>query len=249
MFKAFVLFGLRRNLRGFGLLAKSLFKRGRLRVDNKYGAYFYLDPYEKIDSSIIRFGYFDDDVYKALVENINENDVLWDIGANIGLHAITIKKNFPLVSCLAFEPYPPNFTRLIENIKLNKLRIDCYNFALHDKLAIKRLYSCYNNAGQTGFSQLEHSYDTNTLIPAFSGDFVIKEFSLKKPNIIKMDTEGNELKVLSGFTNLFKSEELHTIVFECNEGLKEIEKFFMKRNFTVRRLSEAPNYIAKRIVR
>ena len=249
MFKAFVLFGLRKNLRGFGYLVKKLYRRGSICVKNKYGAYFYLNPYEKIDNNILRFGYFDDEVYKVLAENLRDGDVFWDVGANIGLHAVTIKKNFPTVTCLAFEPYPVNFYRLIENIELNKLSIDTYCFALHEKLDLKKLFSFPNNAGLTGFSEVEGSFDTGVSVPTFPGDFIISNFSIKRPNLIKIDTEGNELNILNGLRTVFNSEELHTVVFECNNGFDELTAFFKSQNFEVKKLSKAPNFIAKRIMR
>lgn len=247
MIKAVIQFGLRKNFRGFGFLVKYFFKEGRICLKNKFGASFFLDPFQKIDYAVIKNGYFDEDVYNALLANLKEGDVLWDIGANIGMHSITIKKNLPSVTCLAFEPFPDNFHKLRENVKLNKLSIKCYNFALHNGLDLKKMYSFPNNAGLTGFNEIEKSFDTEIEVPTFSGDFIVDTFSVKKPNVIKIDTEGNELNILTGLKSMFKSGELHTVIFECNHGLNELMMFFRSQNFEVKRLSESPNFIARRI--
>lgn len=248
MVTSFILSGLRNNVRGFGFLVKWFFKDGKIATKNRYDTLFYLDPFQKIDGTIIREGYFDQDVYEALASTLKKGDVFWDIGANIGLHAITLKKNMPDITCLAFEPFPVNFQALVKNIKANQVEVKCYNFALHNKLCLNKLYTSPQNAGQTGFTKINNSFDTEIEVPAFTGDFIIKEFSLEIPNVIKIDTEGNELNIFKGMKNMLSCQQLRTIVFECNQDYESIEELLHLHNFKIERLSEAPNFKAERII-
>ena len=247
MIEGVVRYGLKKNFRGFGRIVKQLFPKGKIATKNCYGAWLYLDPYQKIDSSVLRLGYFDKEVYEALIHRLKDGDVFWDVGANIGLHTITIKKNNPCIECLAFEPFPESFQSLIANVRLNKLKIRCFNFALHSEVSLNRLYSSYTNSGLTGFFEAEGLHDTKVEVPAFTGDFIIDKFSVEHPNVIKIDTEGNELSILKGLKAVLENKQLHTVVLECNQDYDAIEALLKDYGFSIQKLGESPNYQASRI--
>lgn len=59
-------------------------------------------------------------VMKVVFENLRPDDTVWDVGANIGLYTILIGAAVgPAGTVIAFEPMPPCFERLKENIALN----------------------------------------------------------------------------------------------------------------------------------
>ena len=245
--KKIIQWGIRKNIRGFGYLVRKFFRNGRIVINTKYGSRINASPYEKIDNSVIRFGYFDEDVYEALRQNIRPYDTFWDIGANIGLHVITLKKNYPNLNCLAFEPYPQASEQFLMNCNLNNLKIPLYSFALDRGNGIKNIFTSSCNLGSTGFSEFKPSWgiETSIHVATYSIDQLIDEFKLVRPDIIKIDTEGNEFNILKGAEQLLKSGNCRCVIFEANRDIDQIVDFLESCSYKVVRLSKAPNYCAK----
>jgi hypothetical protein len=78
-----------------------------------------------------------DCVFTELIRNdygleeikLSPNDTVIDIGANIGMFSIYVKKKFGC-RVIAFEPVPINFEHFKENILLNGLELS--DFELHN---------------------------------------------------------------------------------------------------------------------
>ena len=77
-----------RNIRGFNRLHRWL-GVGRIKWRNARGLVIALDPCEYIDGSIIRNGYYEEEVLDSLLSLVRHNDVIWDIGSNTGVHSMT----------------------------------------------------------------------------------------------------------------------------------------------------------------
>ena len=56
-----------------------------------------------------------------LDKNLRDGDVLYDIGANIGVYSLYAAKRRPNCRVYAFEPAGQNFARLLRNISINRL--------------------------------------------------------------------------------------------------------------------------------
>lgn len=246
MINALVRWGLKNNFRGFGFIVRKFYKNGRIKFKNKYNALMYLNPSEKIDSSIIRFGYFDFDVIECLESELKPGDVFWDIGANTGLHSLSIKWIIPEVTCYAFEPFYKAFSLLQENLKLNKCEINSFNIAFNNDFTINQFHSLDGNLGATSFYPLQNGIDHPFSVVSVPPKFLVENLKLEVPNVIKIDTEGNELNILKGFGNILNSSQLRSIVFEANRDLDLIENYLKKFGFEITRLSSAPNFLAKR---
>ena len=86
----------------------------------RHGIRWELDLREGIDFAIWLFGHFEPDAYAAYRKRLKPDDVVLDIGANIGAHAL------PLAQCvapggkvLAFEPTVYAFKKLQRHRELN----------------------------------------------------------------------------------------------------------------------------------
>lgn len=64
--------------------------------------------------------------------NSVENNLLLDVGANIGMICIALVKENYFKRAVAFEPSPNNFRLPVKNVKQNNLaeRVDCFPYAL-----------------------------------------------------------------------------------------------------------------------
>ncbi len=130
-------------------------------------------------------------LYRALLPD----DVVIDVGANIGLVAIQIADTVPKGEVHAFEPYKENFNRLIENIELNSVRnLQTYNLGLSDGEKGVSLYSPEEK--NTGMVSVNLSKDGKTQLTTL--DLFCEEMRIDKVSFIKIDVEGYEAKVLKG---------------------------------------------------
>ena len=83
------------------------------------------------------------------INNFKQKDVLYDIGANIGVFSLFASKK--KIKVLAFEPAFHNFKKLKKNIKLNKVN----NCKPHLIALSNKNYSedFYFNSNETGTSE------------------------------------------------------------------------------------------------
>jgi FkbM family methyltransferase len=238
-------YAVKRGIRGAGYISKSLYKKG-LIVENKYGVKLFLDPYEKIDSEIIKKGYFDDLVLIEILKYIKNDDVFWDIGANFGLHSLTLKKICQSVTCFCFEPYYIAFDKLVDNLSINpSLKLNVFNLGLTSSHKVMNFYLTPGNLGRTSFKKLPGSYETKIFTVLQKGDDLVK-FGIKTPNVIKIDAEGLELDILLGLENILANNVLRAIIFETFDQYLEIEVLLKNNGFFIKSIDQGSNYVALR---
>lgn len=240
-----ILYGFRKNWRGFGFLARKL-RNNRLFVENKFAVKMNLNPQEIIDSRIILDGYFDEPVLHAILNIIKDDDVVWDIGANIGLHALSINKLRPNTRCFCFEPFYENFQQLMFNASLNSdIKINAFNFGLSSSISLQRMYSTPRNHGRTGFHEMRGTSPSEIQVLAIDGDSLIAA-GILMPNIIKIDVEGHELEVFKGMDKVLSSTTVRAIIFEALGEGTELMNLLEKYSFTISKIDEQSNFLALR---
>jgi FkbM family methyltransferase len=156
-----------------------------------------------------------------------------DIGANIGLISIPIAKVNEKINIFAFEPEPNNYIIFRKNIIANGVerKIKTFNMALfsedcrlnmelsEDNMGDHRI-RIKNNSNAQGNYFNELSRPT-IQIQACKLDSLLKAQELIKPIILKVDTQGAEVKVLSGARNFLKEVD-YLIMEYWPYGLKKI---------------------------
>lgn len=172
------------------------------------------------------------------LDTIGQNDVYWDIGANVGLYAIYVAK-FRGCSVFAFEPEAQNYALLIENLVLNNIdssRLLPCCLALGDSSGLGSLEVRYVTKG--GAYNLFHSIDAaNDEVPASFGavadtrlesghrqmiygttlDDLVFNRELPAPTHVKIDVDGNEPAIIAGASKLLKSPTLRSLLVEINK--------------------------------
>jgi FkbM family methyltransferase len=121
--------------------------------------------------------------------------VILDIGANVGSFAAWALKRWPGCHVHCYEPLPDNFVLLKKNLgSLKGQSISLNNFAIGNP-SLKNLYLGRNNCGEASFydvgEQSEITVEVETMAPSI----------LPKANIVKIDTEGSEIDILSRMTS------------------------------------------------
>jgi FkbM family methyltransferase len=172
------------------------------------------------------------------IENFGSDDVLWDIGSNIGIFTLYAAK-VASVPVVALEILPWNYTGLMDNLTLNKL---------HDKVSV----FCVGVNARTAPVQVSipltadtpggHGGAINSDIDGF-GRPVKPLYSMTSlgmavddlaaldgipfPNHIKMDIDGNEENMLIGAKKTLTDKRIKSLMFEfqpgnCEHIIKEV---------------------------
>ena len=97
----------RRGWRGYPKLLHWLKPPGARRellTVTRYGSRFYLRPRDGVDTHVLLEGFYESEVLEAVRPVLGPGAVLWVVGANFGLHAITAKFLHPHATVVAFEP-------------------------------------------------------------------------------------------------------------------------------------------------
>ena len=187
------------------------------KVDAKHGIFHFCHFDEFIGMSIREYGEYSELELKTILKFINEGDVIFDIGANIGCFSVPFaKKVGSNGKVYAFEPQKFIFNLLKENIKCNELNnVQIFNNAIGGKNRTLELNDFdYSQPGNFGGIGLKEDYD-NSYCAKIKGTkknkiktLTLNNFlNLKKCNFLKIDVELMELSVLKGakdFINKFK---------------------------------------------
>ena len=209
----------RRKWRGFHRAWSWRLRRGHrteLLVRSSYGPVFALDPFAYIDGFVIERGFYESEVLDALRPALAPGTVLWDIGGNIGLHAITAKLLHPTATVCAFEPVPAVMTRLQRNAALNQADIRLFNLALSDREGVATMH--LGQPGNYGMSTLcpwnGANYAGTCHVATARGDQLVETGVAPAPAVIKLDVEGHEAAVLRGLARVLARPECRLMIFE-----------------------------------
>ena len=152
------------------------------------------------------------------INNIPVDDVLWDIGANIGMFAMLAGSRS--IQTIAFEPQAENYAVLVKNINNNCLqeKVCALPLALYHEASVATLHVSSTDAGSAMniFGQpSDGTSDTGFRQAALSlrGEDLIK-YGVLPPKHIKLDVDGNERSVLLGISGLL--DDVESILVEMH---------------------------------
>ena len=162
---------------------------------------------EGIDFSIFLRGSFEPEVIKAYKLNIKQNDTILDIGANIGAHTLPLAN---LVGnngrIIAIEPTIYAYNKLLDNIQLNP-NLSKQITSVHSYLAESnedsiegQISSRWPIVNEKLTNQTDHGGIPESTMGAAvtTVDQLVKDHNIKNLNWVKLDVDGNELKILKG---------------------------------------------------
>ena len=166
--------------------------------------------YINSEMSLIRavlFGKKEKEVYNFIDKYLNSDDIFFDIGANVGVFSI-YSSVFKNAKCIAIEPEFSNLYLLKKNVILNNLtkKIDIYPCSINDSNGLNFLHlsSFESGAALHSISKSEIQYtDEKSAVVMKTGtcSLTLDEFVNQTkiiPTMIKIDTDGKELKILNG---------------------------------------------------
>ena len=188
---------------------------------------------------------------------LSKNPTIIDIGANKGQTIVFFKKIFPKLKIFAFEP--SETYKFLEKKYQNDKNIKLSNVAIDKKKGKKKFYyhkfKSNNTSGLSGFYKINkdskdhirlRSPERNKILKEINFSYSVNCMSLddifkKKINIdlLKIDTQGNELNVLKGSKKLLKNVKFIKLelmlydYYEKSYSISDIESFLKKFNFKI----------------
>lgn len=174
-----------------------------------------------IDSIVVRDGFYESEVVTALGLYAETGAVVWDVGANFGLHCSTLGRLRPELRIVAFEPNPREHARLLLHRDWNAPDMQTCTIALSDRRACLPLHlGPVGNSGMTTLTPWSKAtYSGTVLVAAARGDELIAGGLVPAPQVIKIDVEGHEAAVLRGLERTLRDPACRAVVLE--DGLEE----------------------------
>jgi FkbM family methyltransferase len=161
-----------------------------------------------------------------------------DIGANFGYHTLLFSRECS-ENVYAFEPQIQNFELLEENVKINEIKnVILHNCACGEENCEIKL-PIFNNNNNNYMGDVTPNFNLNDNY-SISRSIILDEYNLNKIDLIKLDVQGWEKKVLIGATNLLKTHKPILIVeFEffqlekTNTSCKELFDFIREQDYYI----------------
>ena len=178
-----------------------------MKVKNtRYGDMMFLENDRLVGRSLDLYGevnYFKVEFLKKLITS--EEDVIVDVGANIGSVTVPLAKKVPEGYVLALEPHTHSFYTLCGNIALNKLtNVQVFNRAGSDNSNKICYFPSVDIDGDIDMSSIRLSSILNgkdleerkceNPVSAIA----IDDLKLANPRLIKISAQGMEVSILNG---------------------------------------------------
>jgi FkbM family methyltransferase len=125
------------------------------------------------------------------------DQVILDLGANIGVFTLYAARCAPNAKILSLEPFPSTFSRLVTNIRDHRLesRVQCLNYAATGASGA-RIMPDDSVPSQRRFLASPANGRTGTEVTGITLEALLEENRLPQVDLLKMDIEGSEYEVL-----------------------------------------------------
>lgn len=140
-------------------------------------------------------------IIQKFINDLTTDDVVYDIGANVGLYSVFSGKILNDGQIIAIEPQPAAVPILYKNLLLN-----CKDFKIFQIGASNR--SGFGKIQVTPSSDADIDAKSGVNIPLNKISNLANSPSLPDPTVAKIDVEGAEREVLEGFDSFLNDLDL-----------------------------------------
>jgi FkbM family methyltransferase len=161
----------------------------------------------------------------ALRRLVRKGDVIYDIGANIGLYSRFMAQCFDASRVYAFEPIENNRTLLVENLRLGRCesRVEIVPLAVsnEDGTCEFQIDDLTSNSGtldavthgNPSQSRAQYGLPPATIrVPVACLDTLVESKGFATPALIKLDVEGAEALALEGAKSLLSQHGPYLVI-------------------------------------
>jgi len=146
-----------------------------------------------------------------------------DIGANIGASAVTFAIRYPGARIVAVEPSRLASILLRCNTSAHA-NIECYNVGLFHTTMKRQLYLGGSDSVTNSVVQNALSSPLQEEIQLLAADAFAAEVGVTHPDIIKIDTEGCELPIISSMVDSFRGAKAVYLEYHSESDRLAIDK-------------------------
>jgi FkbM family methyltransferase len=176
-----------------------------------------LDPSDFIQRAIYLTGEYEPQICDELRARLKPGSIFLDIGANIGyLSLYAARLVGPKGKVISFEPNPSAYSMLRRNLSLNKFEnVTTFQLGLSNGPGEASLYLTQGNSGS---ASLRSGSGEAITINLEAYDYLAREAGWPAPDVVKIDVEGAEVRVLQGMEDLLSSQTRpETVLCEVSE--------------------------------
>jgi FkbM family methyltransferase len=173
--------------------------------------------------------------YNKLNFEINNNDIVIDVGAHIGLFSLYASQFCSKGIIYSFEPIKENYELLLANVQLNNLQqVHIFNLAVSKYNIPIKLYINDDDAGHSIFSQSSQ----NIMVDSISLQKIFDDNKIEHCNFLKLDCEGAEYEIIKNLP-LAYFEKIDKMIIEYHmadshpELLSELYEILYNHNFEI----------------
>ncbi len=165
--------------------------------------------------TILRDGSWEPWILQAVLATLRPDDVLYDIGANVGFISLETAAAMP-IEIHAFEPQPDLAAAIAVSARLNRFdRLHVYATAVGDREGTIPL--CLPGHSLHASIRSATPGERTIDVPLLTIDSLVASGQLPAPAMIKIDVEGAEFQVLRGARQTLQSHQ-PVLLFEVNDN-------------------------------
>jgi FkbM family methyltransferase len=161
---------------------------------------------------------YEENVFSYLKSANKKYDAIIEIGANVGIYTVFFASFYKNCDVYAFEPSPKAFSRLIENLKINRAAANVFNAAVGEKTSFESFYEpsghLTNGSLSRDFSSVFSSEVEEREVLVVDGALLEGVLSKHENILIKIDVEGAEAGVLKSLARTIENKKPDILV-EC----------------------------------
>ena len=178
--------------------------------------------------------------------NINPS-VLVDVGVDMGNYSDELIKNYPNATIYLFEPQKYLYN-LLKNKYSSKNKVKLYNLALDENEGETTLIKGFEGDGEASIYNRKYLKNNKKIQEKVKRNRLDNIIVNQKIDFVKIDVEGNEMKVLYGMEKIIYNIKVIQIEFggtwiDSRFFYRDMYDYFKKNNFDLYRI--APNNLIK----
>lgn len=161
----------------------------------------------------------------------SESQIIFDVGANIGLYTIHAGRQLEGGMIYAFEPNPTAYAKLVKNIEDNHIEnVHVFPYAVGAKSGrVRMLMGERTNVGKV--LEWDERNGVQIEVEMITLDDVVKKHSLARIDLMKIDVEGHESDVLIGGEKALRLTKRIVMEYHGEDILQKVRGFLRNRRF------------------
>ncbi|MBD2459671.1 FkbM family methyltransferase [Oscillatoria sp. FACHB-1407] len=171
-----------------------------------------------------------------------------DLGANIGLGALSLSCQFPQAELICVEPDPRNKPLLTQTLAVNHVPAKVFDCAIGANSGQLKLRFGDDPTCSALESSPMHQLDQTVVVEVKTIPEILREIGWSEIDLLKIDIEGSEDDLLSQNNEWLKNVKAIILEIHPNTTPEKIQSYLQPYNFHLKRHREGrePVYIALR---